>query len=155
MIELQDKHTLNVNMLLWCMWCATRFEAPEEIAIRKAAAISSEWSANVTEKLREARRALKSPAPRVDRVAAESLRQDIKAAELAAEKIEQEALEAFAVEYLRPTGREGGAASRARKTIAQYAKIAGAARTPDFTVSLLENLIELSFPASESDDPAS
>jgi hypothetical protein len=44
-----------------------------------------------------------------------------------------------------------GAAARARKTLASYVRMTGAAKTDGSSVSLLESLIELTFPASESD----
>lgn len=150
MLTLQDRHGLNVNMLLWCLWCAERFEPLPDIVLRKAATLSGDWAAAITVRLRAARRALKD-APLAADVKASSLAASLKGAELEAEEIEQRLLETLAVENLAAAADPGEAATRARKSVAAYARMTDAARTPAFSVSLLEELIALSLTVSESD----
>ena len=77
------------------------------------------------------------------------LRENVKAAELDAERIEQSLLEALTLENLAPDESADGR-GRARRALAAYARLAEAAKSPGFSVTLLEELIEISFPASES-----
>lgn len=152
LLSLQDECGLSVNLLLWCLWCARSFETPQEIDIRKAEDITRRWSAEITGPLRGARRSLKSPPPQADAGMASALRDRLKECELAAERIEQDMLEALARANLAPAS-AGGAnmETRARRALAAYAKLQGAARRQGFSVTLLETLIELTFQQSESD----
>jgi uncharacterized protein (TIGR02444 family) len=148
---LQDNHGLNINLLLWSLWCATRYETPPELVVRKAIDLTRRWSTDVTAKLRSVRRALKEPPAEASSVEAQELRARLKDDELMAEKIEQSMLESLAEGNLLRLTQAAGAAARARKTLASYVRMTGAAKSPGFSVSLLENLIELTFPVSESD----
>jgi uncharacterized protein (TIGR02444 family) len=148
---LQDDHGLDVNLLLWCLWCAGRYEAPPEFVVRKAVDLTRRWSSDITATIRSVRRALKEPPAQASASAAQELRERLKAAELIAEKIEQDMLEEIANANLARLSEGAGAAARARKTLASYVRMTGAAKTAGFSVSLLESLIELTFPASESD----
>jgi len=152
LLSLQDAHGLNVNLLLWGLWCAERFEAPPELVIRKAVDVTHQWPTEVTTAIRGVRRTLKAPPPQAPAAAAAELRERLKHDELMAEKIEQEMLEALAIGNLKRCAIPAGAAARARKTLAAYVRMTSAARSPGFSVSLLENLIELTFPTSDSDD---
>lgn len=69
LLELQDRYDLSVNILLWCIWCAQDFAELPDIAIRKAADLSEQWTRAVTGPLRTARRALKTPPRQVDATA--------------------------------------------------------------------------------------
>lgn len=151
LLSLQDSHGLDINMLLWSLWCADRFEPPPEIVVRKAADMMRIWSSDVTAPLRGVRRALKQPPPRAPALEAASLRDRLKDVELSAEKIGQAMLEAFANATLPPAADRIGVVSKARRTLAAYVRLTDAARSPGFTITLLEDLIELTFPASESD----
>lgn len=150
LLRLQDAHGLNVNLLLWCLWCGVAFREPPEIVLRKAVDLSSSWTLAATAPLRSVRRNLKTPPRSAPKDAALRLRDCVKAAELAAEDVEQQMLEAVARQDLAPAQAPGGAA-RARRNLASYVRLVDAARTPGFSVSLLEGLIELTFPPSESD----
>ncbi|MEK7266631.1 MAG: TIGR02444 family protein [Pseudomonadota bacterium] len=151
LLTLQDKHGLSVNMLLWCLWCGTYFETPGDLVIKKAVYTANWWSIAVTAPLREARRALKAPPIRAPMEAANDLKEQILKGELSAEKIEQGALERLAVETLVSAASVDGAAARGRKALAAYIRLTDAIKTPGFSVSLIENLIGLRFPASDSD----
>lgn len=136
-------------MLLWCLWCGAHFEPPGDLVIRKASDLSRRWSEAVTSPLRAARRALKAP-PAPDE-AIETLREQVRKCELGAERIEQSALERLALDNLARSGDLGDAAARARKALAAYIRLTGAVKTEGFSVSLIEDLIRLNFPLSESD----
>lgn len=150
-MSLQDNHGLDVNLLLWCLWCAGRYEAPSELVIRKAMDLTRRWSTDVTAAIRGVRRALREPPVQAPADETEELRARLKDVELMAEKIEQDTLEALATANLTPLSGAAGAGARARRTLASYVRMTSAARSAGFSVSLLENLIELIFPQSESD----
>lgn len=149
LLALQDRHGLSVNMLLWCLWCGAHFEPPGDLVVRKANDLSRRWSDAVTSPLRAARRALK--APPIQSEAVPALKEQIKTCELGAERIEQAALERLALDNLARSGALESAAGRARKALAAYIRLTGAVKTEGFSVSLIEDLIRLSFPPSESD----
>ncbi len=133
---MQDAHGLNVNLLLWCVWTAAHLSTPDEAALRRAMQISGEWEENIVAPLRQVRRKLKTCG------GPEALRLQVKEAELSAEREVQSALEAMARRQLSPASDED-AGSRARRTLAAYARAAGAAKTSGFSVSLLEKLAGL------------
>ncbi len=85
-IALQDGHRLDINILLFCCWAATRGKAvgrTELIAVEAAVRL---WRTEVVTRLRAARRWMKDkPEPGGNA----ELRVDILAAELTAERIEQ------------------------------------------------------------------
>ncbi len=151
LLALQDRHALSVNMLLWGLWCGARFETPSDLVIRQADDISRRWSMAVTAPLRAARRALKAPPIHTQAEAAQALSELIGESELAAEKIEQSALERLAAERLVRVDSAHGGAARARKALAIYVRLTEAVKTPGFSVSLIEDLISLRFPPSDSD----
>ncbi len=145
LLRLQDEFGFNVNILLWCCWCADHFgDAPEPV-FRKAIDFTSQWSANVTKPLRAARRYLKTPPPSAPS-GAEALRARIKDAELKAEAVEQSYLEALAQNALQPAARGEDPRPCARRNLAAYTALIGAARLKGFTISLLETLIDRIFP---------
>jgi len=142
LLRLQDKHGLNVNLLLWCLWCGVHFEEPPEIVIRKAVDLTGGWNKDVTARLRAARRALKSAPSGAPAKSVAALGERLKVEELEAERIEQEMLENLSANALKRTPSEDAGASRGRRNLAAYARLAGAAKSPGFSVSLLEELIE-------------
>jgi uncharacterized protein (TIGR02444 family) len=94
-LALQDRHGLDVNVLLLCCWlghCQKAKPRPAEIA-RLADAVAA-WHNDVVRPLRQARRRLKAPGPAIAPALAEALRQEVKRLELDAEHIEQLALAA-------------------------------------------------------------
>lgn len=136
---MQDAHGLNVNLVLWCVWSAEFFAEPASAALKSAIAIAGAWEASIVAPLRSVRRTLKSGVAGID---AGPLRDQVKAAELAAEQSLQARLDMMARETLGPApgpDREG----RARRALAAYARAARAAETPGFSISLLEEVIRL------------
>lgn len=89
-LALQDQHGLNTSLLLWAAWAD-----PEREALENGVQITVGWDETVLWPLRNVRRILKAPrAPFAD-VSREGLREDVKAAELRAERVLVEALESL------------------------------------------------------------
>ncbi|NKB57241.1 MAG: TIGR02444 family protein [Alphaproteobacteria bacterium] len=92
-LRLQDQHGVDVNLLLYCCWvaqdaCLTLAEADMAKVIGRV----SEWKAHVVIPLRAARRALKGETDGIGPAAREALRDQVKQAELEAERLQQDAL---------------------------------------------------------------
>jgi len=93
-LRLQDDFGQNTNLLLWAVWAETQDEA----LLARAAELTRAWEAAAVAPLRAARRALKAPAPPVADAAREALRDDVKAAELRAERVLLETLAALSAD---------------------------------------------------------
>jgi uncharacterized protein (TIGR02444 family) len=125
-LTLQDEFGQNTSLLLWAVWA----EAADPAVLSRAAEAAERWEALALVPLREVRRALKPPCPPVPDDAREGLREDVKAAELRAERVLMETLERLAGEA------SGGAhafdalkaASRAWRTPAPDEALAALAR---------------------------
>ena len=123
LLRLQDEHHLNINLLLWCCWCAERFEPAPPTLMREAEKATRDWNERVTVPLRSVRRYLKH-GEEGEKKRRKALRKTVKDAELAAEKVEQGRLEALAADALAPlaeTG-DGAAAERAAENLRLYAE---------------------------------
>jgi uncharacterized protein (TIGR02444 family) len=96
-LALQDEHGQNTSFLLWAIWA----ETADAGLLGSAAELGQTWEARVLGPIRQVRRLLKPAYPPVDDGAREGLREDIKAAELRAERVLMETLEAL-------TGERGG-----------------------------------------------
>ncbi|MCC7265991.1 MAG: TIGR02444 family protein [Caulobacteraceae bacterium] len=94
-LELQDRFGRNTSFLLWAAWAGGRGRAPDGAGLAEAAATARAWEAEVLGPLREVRRRLKPARPPVGDTAREGLREDVKAAELRAERVLMETLEAL------------------------------------------------------------
>jgi uncharacterized protein (TIGR02444 family) len=90
-LTLQDDYGQNTSFLLWAVWAETA--DPEVLA--KAADTARRWEALALAPLRAVRRALKPAFPGVADAPRQDLREDVKAAELRAERVLMEALEAL------------------------------------------------------------
>ncbi len=150
LLRLQDEFGFNVNMALWCCWCAGHYQAMPELALRNALDQTGKWNANVTGPLRAVRRFLKAH-HETKGTAGEKLREQVKQAELDAEKEEQSRLERLAATALAPLGGDMEKSpdeqrNRAQRNLAAYTALIGAAKRNRFTVSLLEELIEKIYP---------
>lgn len=121
LLRLQDEHSLNVNMLLWCCWSAEFFEPASEPVLAEAEQRTQGWNARVTAPLRSVRRYLKTGEDD-DRKQRKALRKLVKDAELEAEKVEQTRLDALAAARLTPRAATAGAAGRAAKNLRLYAE---------------------------------
>jgi uncharacterized protein (TIGR02444 family) len=91
-LTLQDAHGQNTSFLLWAVWA----EAGDPALLARAAETAKAWDAKVLSPIRDIRRTLKPAFPPVDDGAREGLREDVKAAELRAERVLMETLASFA-----------------------------------------------------------
>ncbi|HVO16110.1 MAG TPA: TIGR02444 family protein [Alphaproteobacteria bacterium] len=89
-LELQDRHGLDVNLLLLCCWLGHCQKAPPTRGdvVRLAQTVTA-WHNDVVRPLRHARRRLKAPGPTIAPPLAEALREQVKRIELDAEHVEQ------------------------------------------------------------------
>lgn len=85
---------LDVNVALWIAWHGAHGRDARP-ALEAALALSADWSGRVVKPLRAARDALKTPPGYVEAPSASALREAILRAELEAERLEQQALEAL------------------------------------------------------------
>ena len=90
-LQLQDEHGQNTSVLLWAVWA----EGADPATLQAAAAAGRTWDAAVLQPIRAVRRTLKTPFAAVDDGAREGLREDVKDAELRAERVLMEACEAL------------------------------------------------------------
>ena len=123
-LALQDAHGQNTSFLLWAVWA----EGPDAEALARAVAVAKAWDAAVLVPLRDVRRTLKAALPPVDDGAREGLREDVKAAELRAERVLMETFEGIA-----PASRGGHGALAAL----QAASAAWGRPAPDDALAVL------------------
>ncbi|WP_374573938.1 TIGR02444 family protein [Phenylobacterium sp.] len=90
-LALQDEHGQNTSLLLWAVWA----ETTDSDLLARAATAARAWDETALKPLRAVRRALKAPAPPIEDAAREGLREDVKAAELRAERVLLETLQAM------------------------------------------------------------
>ncbi len=138
LLALQDRFGCNVNILLWLCWCAEYFEAAPQPIITEAIDAIAGWNANVTAKLRDVRRYLKTQGANEA-----GLRSDVKQAELDAEKVEQRRLQELAISALAPVEDDSDDAiqMRARHNLNGYAALHGAGSQKGLDAALLHALI--------------
>jgi uncharacterized protein (TIGR02444 family) len=99
-ITLQEQAGVDVNLLLFLLWHAVHKRALSTPEISELEARIAPWRNTTVVPLRTMRRALKSPSALVGGATAELFRTKIKAAELEAERLQQEAMHELAVPSL-------------------------------------------------------
>ena len=122
-IALQEQSRVDVNLLLYLLWRAGegRTFAPAEVAVLESRI--APWRDATVIPLRAVRRALKVPPALVAGPIAEVFRNKIKAVELEAERLQQEAM--YALAQAEPLGREAAsseAAARANVAATEYGR---------------------------------
>ncbi|AYG95322.1 TIGR02444 family protein [Brevundimonas naejangsanensis] len=95
-LSLQDYHEQNVPLLLWAAWTAVTGRRPDEETIEAACDTARAWQTTTIAPLRAVRRTLKAPVPDLETEARLAVRDQVKAAELAAERHLLEGLQALA-----------------------------------------------------------
>jgi uncharacterized protein (TIGR02444 family) len=95
-LELQDGHGQNVPYLLWGAWAAGSGRVLDADDLEAGVDTARAWDEGAVRPLRTLRRGLKAPIPDMDDAAREGVREQIKAAELAAERALLEGLEPLA-----------------------------------------------------------
>jgi uncharacterized protein (TIGR02444 family) len=124
-IALQDEAGVDVNLLLFLLWQATCRRALSTAEVATIEQRVAPWREATVIALRTVRRALKSPPALVASATAELFRTRIKAVELEAERLQQEAM--FELARAFPLGREAASTQEAAR--ANVASYAAAART--------------------------
>ena len=92
-LELQDRLGRSTSFLLWAAWAGAQGRAPDKPLLNEAATVARAWEADVLSPLREVRRALKPARPPFADGDREGLREEVRAAELRAERLLMETLE--------------------------------------------------------------
>lgn len=104
-LKLQDEYGQNTSLLLW----AAIVQPQDEAVLAQAVAAARSWDETALKPLRAVRRALKAPSPPVADAAREGLREDVKAAELRAERVLVETLEGLGAAAAGAAGQDGAA----------------------------------------------
>jgi uncharacterized protein (TIGR02444 family) len=123
-IELQDSAGVDVNILLFALFLAAKGRALRAADIADLDAALKGWREDVVIPLRGVRRVLKSPEKSVDPVQAAALRERIKAVELEAERLQQEAL--YALRPVEAWGVAQAPAAAGSANVAAYGAYLGA-----------------------------
>jgi uncharacterized protein (TIGR02444 family) len=110
-LKLQDEFGQNTSVLLWAAWA----KPTDPALLGRATTMARSWDETILQPLRAVRRALKAPAPPVADAAREGLREQVKAAELRAERVLVETLESLS------NGQPGGGSAQAGVTAAAVA----------------------------------
>ncbi len=134
-LELQDHCGVDVNVMLFLLWMASRRRTMAADQIKALAGKVRPWQADVIGPIRALRRKLKAEAPLVDKGTAELFRTKIKAVELEAERLQQEAMAALAATLVSEPAASVEAAARANVDAYQIAL----ART--FTIAAVETMV--------------
>jgi uncharacterized protein (TIGR02444 family) len=125
-IALQEEAGVDVNVLLFLLWQATRKRALTAAEVAELERRVGPWREMTVVPLRTVRRALKAPPALVEGAAAEAFRTRIKAVELEAERLQQEAMHELA--QASPPGAPASSAQAAAiASIAAYEPICRAA----------------------------
>lgn len=94
-LVLQDRDGLDVNMVLWCVWCGTQGRPLDSAQVQHAVKACAAWRAEVLEPLRALRRHMKGGIAGVDKSLSDPLREQVKGAELQAEQVQHAVLAAL------------------------------------------------------------
>ena len=118
-IALQEEAGVDVNLLLFLLWHATLMRALSAAEVEALEGKIGPWRDATVVPLRAIRRALKSPPALVAGASAELFRTKIKAVELEAERLQQEAM--FELAASSPLGRKASSLQdAARANVAAY-----------------------------------
>lgn len=130
-LELQERHGVDVNVMLYCCWLGCREAAPAGTERIQALADAVDvWHDAVVRQLRAVRKRLKTPLAGEDRTLALSLRQRIQKIEIDAEHIEQLMLEASDPGPSQAVGDRNATAKLALENMRTYLSICGARTNP-------------------------
>jgi uncharacterized protein (TIGR02444 family) len=141
-IALQEEAGVDVNLLLFLLWHATLKRAFATAEVEALERRIGAWRDMTVVPLRAVRRALKTPPVLVEGGAAEAFRTRIKAVELEAERLQQEAM--YELARASPLGAEAASTeAAARANIAAYAAICRAPFSQPAVETLLAALTGL------------
>jgi len=123
-IDLQDQAKVDVNILFFLLWNATQGRTFSKADVAEVERLIGAWRDMAVVPIRNVRRALKSPPPVLAAEAAEGFRTRIKAVELEAERLQQEAL--YDLAQSSRLGRPSPSpAQAARKSVDAYQGVLG------------------------------
>jgi uncharacterized protein (TIGR02444 family) len=117
-IALQDECGVDVNLLLFLFWLAAGRRQLSAADVKRLDEVVRDWRDLTIVPIRDARRKLKGAATLVESQKQEAFRTKIKAIELEAERLQQEAL--FALTHTGPLGGQAAPGAAARANIAAY-----------------------------------
>jgi uncharacterized protein (TIGR02444 family) len=123
-IALQDQAKVDVNILFYLLWNASQGRAFNAADVTEIERRIGPWRDIAVVPIRDIRRALKTPPEVMEPAAAEGLRTRIKAVELEAERLQQEALYGLA-ETSRLGRPSPSAADAAKDSISSYQGVIG------------------------------
>ena len=138
-IALQDGCGVDVNLLLFLFWLASERQVLSADEVKKLDATIKSWRELTIVPIRDTRRKLKGAKTFVDPAKQEVLRDKIKAVELEAEKLQQEALYAFTQSG--PLGKAAEPQAAARGNVAAFERAMGA-NFPKASVDVLVNAFD-------------
>jgi len=127
-IALQDECGVDVNVLLFFLWLAAEKKLVPALNARAVCEQAALWHGDVVAPLRAVRRKLKGGSTLIERNTAELFRTRIKAVELEAERLQQEALFAMTANLEAEPAESVEAAARA--DVLAYEQAAARAFTP-------------------------
>ena len=135
LIDLQDRHGADVNLLLFCCWCGLAGRLPLDAG--RLAEIDrqvADWRREVIGPLRALRRRMKGGVAGVPEAASEPIREAIKRLEIDCERLEQMRLAEVA-----PPVSGGGSAAAARAALEAYSGVltGGSAGLPEAALDRL------------------
>lgn len=147
-VKLQDLHGVDVNVMLFALWLARQGRRLSRAEMHEIIDSAEPWRKQVVVPLRAVRRILKAPAEAagkgahaLDATAALALREKIKAAELEAERLQQETL--FAMRPAAQWGESAPIADAAQANLATYARALRAEFDPFACKAILDGLATL------------
>ena len=113
-IELQDQAKADVNILFFLLWNATQGRTYKKADVAEVERMIGAWRDMAVVPIRNVRRALKAPPAVMTPEAAEGFRTRIKAVELEAERLQQEAL--YELAQSRRLGQPSASPAKAART---------------------------------------
>ena len=122
-IALQDECGADVNLFLFLLWLASERQQLSEAEVKKLDDNVRDWRALTIIPIRDARRKLKGASTLVEPAKQEVFRTKVKAVELEAERLQQEAL--YALMQSSPLGTETAPSAAARANVAAYERVLG------------------------------
>jgi uncharacterized protein (TIGR02444 family) len=122
-IALQDECGVDVNLLLFLLWLAASRRQLSAANIKDLDAAVCNWRQLTIVPIREVRRKLKGAATLVEANKQEGFRTKVKAIELEAERLQQEALYSHSLGRSAPLGSEAAPAVAARANLTAYEQI--------------------------------
>jgi uncharacterized protein (TIGR02444 family) len=122
-IKLQDDCGVDVNLLLFLFWLAAEHQLLSADEVKHLDDKVRDWRNLTIVPIRDARRRLKGAPTLVDPIKQEVFRAKVKAVELDAERLQQEAL--YAVTQSGPLGAQAAPSAAARANASAYERVLG------------------------------